>query len=188
MKQAKTLSKIELKRVLAVIAAGRHPQRNKIVILLSFFAGLRAKEISALKIGDIYAEDRTVKRTVMLLAQQTKGTKARTVFLNSTLLKALTTYCSYIDFNSPESSLIESQKHVAFSPNSMCQLMCRIYKDAGIWGASSHSGRRSFITKLANKGVSAKVLMELAGHKNLATTQRYIDVNEKMLMEAVELA
>ena len=55
-------------------------------------------------------------------------------------------------------------------------------------GATSHSGRRSFITKLASKGISARVLQELAGHKHLGTTQRYIDVNDDMLRKAVELA
>jgi integrase/recombinase XerD len=55
-------------------------------------------------------------------------------------------------------------------------------------GGSSHSSRRSFITKLAHSGVSAKVIMTLAGHKHLSTTQRYIDVNDEMLRQAVELA
>lgn len=55
-------------------------------------------------------------------------------------------------------------------------------------GATSHSGRRTFITNLANKGVSARVVMELAGHTNLITTQGYIDVNEGLLLEAAELA
>lgn len=84
--------------------------------------------------------------------------------------------------------LIRSQKGKAFSANSLCQLFLRIYADADIEGASSHSGRRTFITNLAHKGVSAKVLMTLAGHSDLSTTQRYIDVNDKMLLEAVELA
>ena len=64
----------------------------------------------------------------------------------------------------------------------------RVYAEAGIDGASSHSGRRGFITTLAHKGVSPKVLMTLAGHKHLSTTQRYIDVNDELLLEAVELA
>jgi integrase/recombinase XerD len=58
---------------------------------------------------------------------------------------------------------------------------------AGIDGASSHSGRRWFITKLAHRGVSPKVLMTLAGHKNLSTTQRYIEVNDEMMRAAIRL-
>jgi integrase/recombinase XerD len=53
--------------------------------------------------------------------------------------------------------------------------------------ASSHSGRRWFITNLAHKGVSPKVIMELTGHKHLGTTQRYIEVNEEMKTAAVSL-
>jgi integrase/recombinase XerD len=53
--------------------------------------------------------------------------------------------------------------------------------------ASSHSGRRTFISRLASKGVGVRVLAELAGHSSIATTQRYIDVNAEQLANAVEL-
>lgn len=186
MKRAKTLSKQELNRVLAVVAANRNADRNRIVILLSYYAGLRAKEIAELTIGDIYSEDGEVKQTVLLLAEQTKGNCSRTFVVNTKLAKELTSYrgCAVECTDAP---LIRSQKNCAFSANSMCQLICRIFRDAGIAGATSHSGRRTFITNLANKGVSARVLMELAGHKNLATTQGYIDVNDSLLIEAAEL-
>jgi integrase/recombinase XerD len=62
-----------------------------------------------------------------------------------------------------------------------------MYKCAGITGASSHSGRRTFITNLADKGVGVRVLMSLARHANISTTQAYIDVNEAMQRRAVEL-
>ena len=51
----------------------------------------------------------------------------------------------------------------------------------------SHSGRRGFITKLAHSGISSKVIMELAGHKHLGTTQRYIEVTDDMKRAAVEI-
>jgi integrase/recombinase XerD len=69
----------------------------------------------------------------------------------------------------------------------MCQLFLNIYSSCGIKGASSHSGRRTFITNLASKSVSVRVLAELAGHSSIATTQRYIDVNDEQLRKAVEL-
>ena len=52
---------------------------------------------------------------------------------------------------------------------------------------TSHSGRRTFITGLAHKGVNVRVLAALAGHRNIATTQRYIELNDHVLREAVEL-
>lgn len=69
----------------------------------------------------------------------------------------------------------------------MCQLLNSIYQACGIEGASSHSGRRSFITKRARNGVSVRVLQELATHANLATAQRYIDVNDEQMRNAIEL-
>ena len=65
------------------------------------------------------------------------------------------------------------------------QLLQHVYERSGHKGATSHSGRRSFITELASKGV--RVLAELSGNRSIATTQRYIDVNDDMLRKAVEL-
>jgi integrase/recombinase XerD len=185
MKQAKTLNAAEFKRVLAVTKAGKHAQRNELAFLLSFYAGLRVKEIASLKYSDVFCEDGSVKSIVLLAAAQTKGSESRVVVLNEKLKKALAVYYSASVLRTLP--LIRSQKGKAFSANSLCQLFLRIYKEAAIDAASSHSGRRTFITNLAHKGVSAKVLMTLAGHKHLSTTQRYIDVNDKMLLEAVEL-
>lgn len=84
------------------------------------------------------------------------------------------------------SALIASQKGGHFTANSLCQLFGEIYREAGVSGATSHSGRRGFITKLAHSGVSAKVIMELVGHKYLTTTQRYIEVTDDMKRNAVE--
>ena len=67
-------------------------------------------------------------------------------------------------------------------------LFNRIYKMAGIDGASSHhSGRRQFVTQLADRGINARLVQVLAKQKHLSTTQRYIDVNENALRNAVEL-
>ena len=66
-------------------------------------------------------------------------------------------------------------------------LFNRIYKMAGIDGASSHSGRRQFVTQLADRGINARLVQVLARHKHLSTTLRYIDVNENALRNAVEL-
>ena len=66
-------------------------------------------------------------------------------------------------------------------------LFNRIYKMAGIDGVSSHSGSRQFVIQLADRGINARLVQVLARHKHLSTTQRYIDVNENALRNAVEL-
>ena len=67
-------------------------------------------------------------------------------------------------------------------------LFQHLYKAAAISGASSHSGRRQFVTELADKGVNARVVQALARHKHLNTTQRYIDVNESKLVQLMHIA
>ena len=74
-----------------------------------------------------------------------------------------------------------------FTANTLTHIVNGIYKGAGISGATSHSGRRTGLTNLAERGVGVRVLMALAGHSNMATTQRYIDLRPAMLKAAVEL-
>jgi integrase/recombinase XerD len=76
----------------------------------------------------------------------------------------------------------------SFTANTLTQHFYWLYRKAGITGASSHSGRKTFLTNLANQGVSVFVLASLAGHRSIATTQRYITVNDDVKRRAVELA
>ncbi len=75
-----------------------------------------------------------------------------------------------------------------FNANTLTQHFHYLYKRVGITGASSHSGRRSFISNLAARGIGVRVLMALAGHRAISSTQKYIDINDDMLRSAVELA
>lgn len=188
MKQAKVLTKAELKRVLALCEAAPNGHRNKIAILLSHHAGMRVGEIATLLWSDILDRDQQVKAVFYLKAENTKAGEARQVHLNSTLQKQLIGFYGALSrFHHASDPMVQSQKGGAFSANSLCQLFKRIYAAAGIDDATSHSGRRWFITQLAHSGVSPKVIMELAGHKQLTTTQRYIQVDDRMKQQAVEM-
>ncbi len=188
MKQAKVLTVAERKRLLAIIANDRHSERNRLAVLLSYLAGLRVGEIAALRISDLVDGEGRARDQLRLSPAQTTGGVSRTIFLNKRLQREIRRYLdSLTALPAPESALLRSQKGGSFSANTLCQLFAELYRKAGIDGASSHSGRRSFITKLAHSGVSAKVIMELAGHKHLGTTQRYIEVNDEMKRAAVEI-
>jgi integrase/recombinase XerD len=187
MKQAKVLSDQELKRVLSVIAQQRHAARNRVALMLSFYAGMRVGEIAHLKVGDVIDGDGRIRDQITLLAHYTKTAEARTVFVSGKLHRELERYImSGILTGERAEPFLVTQKGTAFSANTLCQLFGQIYELAGIDGASSHSGRRWFITQMAHKGVSAKVIMTLAGHRHLSTTQRYIEVNDQMMRAAVE--
>jgi integrase len=74
-----------------------------------------------------------------------------------------------------------------FSANTATQNLQRLYARAGIAGATSHSGRRTWLTTLSQKGVSVFVLADMAGHRSIQTTQRYVTVNDEMKRNAAEL-
>jgi integrase/recombinase XerD len=187
MRQAQTLNEAQLRRVIKYTRSRRHPVRDETIILTSFYAGLRAKEIAALTVGNVFDEDGNVRSQFILSAAQSKGGQTRTVYLNQRFRKALLEYSACIRITDPQRPLFESQKGGHFSANTMCQLFLDIYKAVGLKDASSHSGRRTYITRLANKGVGVRLLAELAGHSHISTTQRYIDVNSEQLSAAVEL-
>ena len=140
-----------------------------------------------MKHGDVFDDDGAVREQFILTASQAKGGHRRTVYLSNRLRKALAEYGATLSQADSDQPLFASQKGGHFSPNTMCQLFLSIYKACGLKDASSHSGRRTYITRLANKGVGVRLLAALAGHRHIATTQRYIDVNTDQLSEAVEL-
>jgi integrase/recombinase XerD len=185
--QAKTFTDKELRRVLDYIASRKHSARNKAMLLTTHWAGLRVGEVAALKIGDVWAGDGSIKAEVRLHPEQTKGKHARTIFLPEKLRKELLTYLASIDRSDLSKPLFSTQKRDGFTSNTLCQHFHWLYREAGIAGASSHSGRRSFITALAAKGVGVRVLASLAGHRRIQTTMAYIDVNDDMKRKAVEL-
>ena len=189
MKQAKVLGEAEVKRVLAIVATMRHAERNRAALMLSYFGGMRVGEIAALKIGDVADGQGQVKDRIVLRGAITKSGETRSVFVNEKLAKELQRYLATLTGRAKanDAALIATQMDGHFLANTLTQLIGQIYRQAGIDGATSHSGRRWFITKLAHSGVSAKVIMTLAGHKNLSTTQRYIDVNDEMMRAAVAI-
>ncbi len=189
MAQAKTLTAREQRRVLDYVATRPHAARNRMIIQLTFYAGMRVGEVAALTMTDVVNADGDIKPEIRLDASQTKGRHARMVFISERLRKELAGYLKTLPASHTMTTpLFGTQKRAAFSANSLCQTLNTIYRRAGLDGASSHSGRRSFITTLASKGIGVRVLAALAGgHRSIATTQAYIDVNDAMKRAAVEL-
>ena len=192
MSQARVLTEAEQKRILAVVAQTKYAARNRLAFVLSYQAGMRVGEIAGLIVGDVFEADgtgyRTVRSQIRLSSEITKGGHARTVFVSDRLRREIERYRATLgDTVKPDRPLLQTQKRTAFSANTLCQLMGDLYEQAGLEGASSHSGRRWFITKLAHSGISAKVIMQLGGHKHLTTTQRYIEVNDDLMRAAVEV-
>lgn len=188
MTQAKTLSKAEIRRVLDYNdGCERHSKRNRAMLLLTHLCGMRIGEVASLRVTDVVDSNGEIMAEIQLSAAQTKGRRARTVFVPTRMRKELKQYVHQMTLNTADDYLFRTQKSQRFTSNTATQLLQRIYARCGLDGATSHSGRRTFITSLSQQGVSVRVLAALAGHSSITTTQRYIDVNDEMLRKAVEL-
>ena len=196
MSQAKVLTEKEIKKVIKVIESKRHASRNRCMFMMTHLSGARISEVASLRICDVLASDGTIKSEVYLSAQQTKGNKGRTVYLSDKMREEISQYLKTrfklkdllpVTMTDTHRALFTNQKDCVrgFSASTACQMFHYWYKEAKIEGASSHSGRRGFITNLANKGVHVRILQELAGHSSIAVTQKYIDVNQDKLRIAV---
>lgn len=198
MAQAKVLNEQEMDRVLNYLDKKQHSSRNKAMFLLSHGCGVRIKELVSIRMSDVLARDGSIKSEVYLKKDQTKGREGRTVYLSEKMRELIRDYlCERfglrdllaVTMTDTSRALFANQKNNVrgFSASTGCQMFHYWYKDCGIEHGSSHSGRRSFITNLANKGVSIHVLKELAGHKSIAVTEKYIAKNPSVLHASVNL-
>ena len=189
MAQAKTLTKEEMTHVLDYINTRRFAQRNRAMMLLTHLAGLRIGEVACLRWSDVMNLDGTVKDEIRLLPDMTKGRHARTVFVNAKLKAELQAYAADTKCVDRSYPFFASQKSIklGFNANSLAQTFALLYEGAGLEG-SSHSGRRTFLTNLANKGTAIHLLKTLAGHRSISTTAAYLYSSPNLLKAAVELA
>ena len=191
MAQARALGAAEMEQVLEHVNAGRHAHRNRCFILLTHLAGLRVGEVASLRWMDVMTADGHIKDEVRLLPEMTKGKHARTVFISTRLRQELQQYADIYRRAAPlDCPLFYSQKGMrsGFTANSLTQTIAKLYRGAGLDGATSHSGRRTFLTNLANKGTAIHLLRTLAGHRSISTTATYLCSSPTQLKAAVELA
>jgi len=167
---------------------GLHANRDRAILMLSHYMGLRAMELAALTIGDIYdLKTGQIKESVRLLACMTKGERFREVFLtNEKAKEMLRAYLSQRSLRYGDAPLFLSQRGGAFSANTMQRLLAIMYKRSGING-SSHSGRRSYATHLIQLGADIYSIKELLGHASIVTTQAYFSTNPARLKQVVGL-
>jgi integrase/recombinase XerD len=187
MSQAKTLTPAEVEHMLTHIQQHSYAMRNRLMFLTGLWSGMRVGELASLTVGDVRNADMSIKAEIRLTAQQTKGRHPRTVFLPQKLRDELQAYLDLRGLVPATNPLFITAGRKRFSANVMAQHFHYLFKRAGIAGASSHSLRRSFLTSLASKGISVRVLADLAGHRNLQVTMRYLDASDDMKRNAVEM-
>ena len=185
MAKAKVLTKDEIRRVMRIAETGNNGLRDRVSLSLSIMAGMRIGEIAALTIGDVRDLDGKAVSVINLSRHQTKGSKSRRVFVSAELQKLLNQYLATIsDLNDSRAFIRSTRTGNHFSNVSLSLRFKAIYASAGI-KTSSHSGRRTFATRLNAAGIGMRTIQNALGHANIQTTALYCDVTDDQLANAV---
>lgn len=175
---ARVLEQADVRHLLDAVTLHRHSLRDRVLVLLSYKAGLRACEMSGLDWTMILTPKRGIAGQLYIAASIAKNAAARHVPVHPDLANALLTL--HRSHDRPKSGpVIRSERGDNMTPRSIVNWFARLYDRLGLDGCSSHSGRRTFITRsarlLARTGGSLRDVQELAGHRRLTTTERYIE-------------
>jgi integrase/recombinase XerD len=175
-KQAKVLTQQHIGELLTYAAQSRYPERNRVIALLSVKAGLRAGEIAKATWEMLLAADGSISRTLELRDHAAKKGSGRRIPLHKDLRAALG---ELLIWSTPEGPIVRSERGGRMTPASVVNWFAEAYRALNLIGCSSHSGRRTFITRAARSihraGGSLRDVQMLAGHRSIETTQRYID-------------
>ena len=180
-RQAKVLTPGDLRRLLALTNRSKFPERDRVIVLLTVRAGLRAREVAGLKWSMVSDANCRIASMVEVRDVIAKRGSGRRVPMHPQLHQALAAWRDQqaSEHLHPDAVVIRSLKGGAMRAKSVVNWFIALCREAGLAGASSHSGRRTFITRAARAahraGASIRDVQMLAGHRSIETTQGYID-------------
>lgn len=177
------LSDGECARLLDAVASNARPEvkeRNTAVILLFLHLGVRVSELVNLRMGDVDLEAGRIKVS-------RKGNKEQYLPLNSEALRSLRNYTAK-RLQPRDGRFFVDSRGQALSRTSVYNMVRRYLHLAGISKGKQgpHLLRHTFCMRLHQKGVNPFVIKELAGHRSLDTTMRYIRIEDKERVQALK--
>jgi len=189
-RQAKVLTKAQLQVLLDFISRTRSPERNRVILLLSVKAGLRAKEIAHLTWSMVTDSEGELADTINLTNAASKGRTGGVIPIARDLKQALARWRSLTATPESHHRIVTTERSSTTSAQVIVNLFADWYGRLGFDGCSSHSGRRTFITNAARNigrfGGSLRDVQALARHRSLAMTQRYIEQNSDAMRKVVD--
>jgi integrase/recombinase XerC len=191
-KQAKILSDKQVRAILAELDTRRYPLRDRVMFMLSLKAGLRAKEVAGVTWGMLTDAKGEIADVIALEDRAAKAKSGRVIPMHPDLKAALIAlHRERGEKAPPDMPVIHSERDRGLSAAAVVVWFHRLYSGLGMVGCSSHSGRRSFITRAARKigeaGGSLRDVQMLAGHANLGTTSRYIEHDAEAQKKVISL-
>lgn len=144
--------------------------KHKAILSLMYATGMRSNEVCDIKINDIDSKGMLIK------IKQAKGMKDRVAMLDNGLLLVLRKY--FLTYT-PNVYLFNGANGGKYTVRSIQQIVTNTAHKCGIKKRiSSHSMRHSCFTQLVKNGVDIRHIQRLAGHKNINTTARYLQIND----------
>lgn len=176
-KAAKLISPEGQERLLEYVADKRRGTRNTVMVLLSFKAGLRACEIAGLDWAMVTDANGRITNSIDVRRHIAKMGSARRIPCHALLQTALRKL--HAELGRPGAGPVcSSERGGALTAKSVVNWFAAQYSQLGFEGCSSHSGRRTMITfaarSISKAGGSLRDVQELAGHRAITTTERYI--------------
>ena len=162
---------------------GEHKERDYAILTLFLNCGLRVSEMAGLNYTDIRNDN-----TVRVLG---KGNKERIVYLNSACVAAIRDYMRVrpVDGVKDKNALFISRNHRRMSVKTIQAMVYKYLEKIGLsaQGYSCHKLRHTAATLMyQHGGVDVRVLKEVLGHENLATTEIYTHLSSEQLKNAAE--
>jgi len=178
------LSTDEIDKIISCAFSKKFGLRNQTIIEIMYSCGLRVSEVTEMKISNIFFDESLIK----ILG---KGNKERFIPLSRTAKKLL---YNYITYNRKNFSQDKQSIDIVFLNNRGKKLtrvmVYNIINDAALEAKinkkiSPHTLRHSFATHLIENGASIISIQKMMGHENVVTTEKYLHVNKKHLIETM---
>jgi integrase/recombinase XerD len=166
---------------------GKWGNRNRLLLLMTHMSGIRRGELTTLCIADVLKLNGQIKSDINL-------TTKRTIVLPNRLRQELKEYIAVqfklgalagAAYTFGHLPLFYSQKLNAFSPTTLSQTFTAIYKRAGLKGATTKTGRATWLNTLFARGANIKALQQLAGQTRIA--QKQVAINRTLLRSVAEM-
>ena len=193
MKGTRPLDNNEI-RLVSACFTGTYEVRNRGLFMLGVSTGGRISELLSLKIGDVWQNGRAVSDLLFDKSIVKGGEVSRAVPVNRDGRKAIEDLISWhrekygkLDVKRPLFPSRNKSGTVAMNRQTAHEMLKKAFEDAGLNGKlATHSLRKSFAQRLYEESGDIYLVQELLGHRNVATTQKYIGVNYATARETVE--
>ena len=190
MRGARPLNQREVRALLRA-TRGTYAVRDRCLIDLGFNVGLRIGNLTRLTVGQVAHAGRA-RRFLSIPAGQMKSRRGHTIPLNSPAkarIEEMLRWKKHMgESTDPGAPLFRSREGGYMTTRRAGQIISAAADRAGIEsGVSTHSLRKTLATTLMERGVSLRVVQEILGHRELATTAQYLGVGRKALEDGVRM-